>query len=775
MNPIRKAAVFGAGVMGSGIAAHIANAGVPVMLFDIASPTNSDRRAIAAAAIARLTTTEPAPLMHKRNAELITACSVGDDMEQIGQCDWIIEAISEHAEAKKALYRKIDESRRQGSVVSSNTSTIPLRVLIDGLPDGLARDFLITHFFNPPRYQRLLEVVPGPKTNPETINRIENFADLRLGKTPIRCKDTPGFIANRIGIYWLQCAIAQALELGLTVEEADAVLGVPIGGPKTGVFGLLDMVGIDLMPPIIESMATALAKEDPFHATPRDLALINSMISSGHIGRKGKGGFYRLKPSSVEKHKESLDLTTGRYRPSRRAALDSVGKSRRGGLRALLEHPDKGGRYAWWVMSRTLSYAAELVPEIADNILSIDEAMRLGYNWKRGPFQMIDQLGVDWFVRELSKSGMRVPLLLERAKGRQFYCVSNGQLQYLTIRDVYANVVRRDGVLLLEDIKRAKPPVKRGWSASIWDIGDGVLCLEFHSKMNSLNPLSLMMIDKAIRITSAKYRALVIYNEGSNFSVGANIGILLIIMKLRAWFSARVVLRYGQRVLQRLKHARFPVVAAPAGMALGGGCEVLLHSSAVQAAAETYIGLVETGVGLVPGWGGCKELLIRRVTSKESPNGPMPPVIKAFETIGMASVATSAEQAKELLFMRASDGITMNRDRLLADAKARALSMSSNYIPPVSLRISLPGRTAFAALSLALTSLRKGGKATAHDLIVGKELARVVTGGDTDITESLSEDDVLSLERRTFLALAKQPASMARVRHMLATGKPLRN
>jgi 3-hydroxyacyl-CoA dehydrogenase len=370
---------------------------------------------------------------------------------------------------------------------------------------------------------------------------------------------------------------------------------------------------------------------------------------------------------------------------------------------------------------------------------------------------------------------MRVPLLLERARGRRFYRVAGGQLQHLTLQNGYANVARREGVLLLEDIKRAKLPVKRGRSASLWDIGDGVLCLEFHSKMNSLNPLSLMMIDKAIKIVAASYRALVIYNEGSNFSVGANIGILLIIMKLRAWFLARAVLRYGQGVFQRLKYANFPVVAAPAGMALGGGCEVLLHSSAVQAAAETYTGLVETGVGLVPGWGGCKELLLRRVASEQGARGPMPPVTKAFETIGMANVATSAEQAKDLLFLRVGDGVTMNRDRLLADAKARALRMSGNYSSPAPVRISLPGRTAFAALSLALKGMRKGGKATAHDLNVGRELARVVSGGDTDITESLSEDDVLSLERRAFMALAKQAASVARVRHMLKTGKPLRN
>lgn len=775
MNAVGKVAVFGAGVMGSGIAAHVANAKVPVLLFDVASTDGSDRSALATAAIARLKTTEPAPLMHERNAALIAACNIDDDLGHLAQCDWIIEAIVERPDAKRALYHKINAARRPGSVVSSNTSTIPLAVLTEGLPDGFARDFLITHFFNPPRYQRLLEVVPGKQTSAEALNTIETFADLQLGKTPVRCKDTPGFIANRIGIFWLQCAVMQAVELGLTVEEADAVLGAPIGGPKTGVFGLLDLVGIDLMPQILENMVHSLSKEDWFHEIYRDLPLIKGMIAAGYTGRKGKGGFYRLKPDAAEKIKEAMDLTTGDYRASRKPKLESVAKSRRGGLGALLEHKDRGGRYAWQVLSRTLSYAAEILPEIADDIVAVDEAMRLGYNWKRGPFELIDEIGIDRFIAKLRETGMRVPLLLASAEGRSFYRTAGGRLQFLTRKGDYSDVVRRKGVLLLADIKRRARPLKRNPSASLWDIGDGVLCLEFHSKMNSLNPLSLAMISASIRITGANHKALVIYNEGSNFSVGANIGLLLIIMKLRIWFMARAIVHYGQRVFQRLKYAPFPVVAAPSGMALGGGCEVLLHSSAVQAAAETYAGLVETGVGMVPAWGGCKELLLRRVNSKVPPFGPMPPVIKTFETIGLAKVATSAEQAIELLQFHRSDGVTMNRDRLLADAKAKALSLSENYVPAQSQLIPLPGKTAFAALSLALDGLRRTGKATAHDAVVGKQLAGVVSGGQADMIEPLSEDDLLDLETRAFLALAKQPASTARVEHMLKTGKPLRN
>ncbi len=775
MIEIRKVAVFGAGVMGAGIAAQIANAGVPVRLFDIAPGDGRDRRAIATAAIARLLTTDPAPLMHRKNAALIAPHCIDDDMAEIADCDWIVEAIVERPDAKRALYKKIERARKPGSIVSSNTSTIPLATLVQGLPASFARDFLITHFFNPPRYLRLLEIVTGPKTRAAAIAAIEQFADLRLGKTPIRCKDTPGFIANRLGIYWMQCAVARAMDEGLTVEEADAVMGAPIGAPNTGVFGLLDMVGIDLMPHVLASLSATLAKDDAFHAINREPTLIKDMIAKGLTGRKGKGGFYRLNPDKTEKVKEAIDLATGAYRASRKPNLESVAKAKSGGLRALFEHPDKGGRYGWWVMSRLLAYAAELVPEIADDIVSVDAAMRLGYNWKYGPFEMIDRLGVDWFAEHLRADGLPVPALLQVANGRSFYRTEAGRLQYLTVTGDYRDVVRPEGVVLLSDIKRRSAPIARNRSASLWDVGDGVVCLEFHSKMNSLNPLTLMMIDKAIRLIPGRYNGLIIHNEGSNFSVGANIGLLLIAARLRAWFAVGTLVRHGQKVFTRLKYAPFPVVAAPSGMALGGGCEVLLHSSAVQAHAETYVGLVETGVGLVPAWGGCKEMLLRRIAVKKPPFGPMPPVIKTFETIAMANVAKSAAEAKDLMFLREADGITMNRDRLLADAKAKVLALAPSYAPPAEPRFSLPGATAKAALSLALEGFRKLGKATPHDAVVGGHLAEVLSGGGTDMTQSLGEADVLALERGAFLTLARSKASIARVAHMIGTGKPLRN
>lgn len=775
MIEIGKVAVIGAGAMGAAIAAHIANAGVKVRLLDVAATDGSNRNAVAAAALERLLKAEPAPFMQRRDAARITVGNIDDDIGLIADCDWIIEAIIERADIKRALYAKIERARKPQSIVSSNTSTLPLAALIEGSVERFASDFLITHFFNPPRYMRLLEIVAGPRTRTEAVVSIERFADMRLGKTVVRAKDTPGFIANRIGIYWLQCGVVRAFEAGVTVEEADAALGRPIGAPKTGVFGLLDMVGLDLMPHVLANMAAALPDDDPFHAIFQEPPLIRKMIAEGYTGRKGKGGFYRLKPDTPDRAKQALDLASGEYRAAQRPSLGSVSASRKRGLRALLAHPDKGGRYAWWVLSRTLCYAARLAPEIADDVVSVDDAMRLGYNWKHGPFELIDRLGVDWFVRRLRDAGLPVPPLLEMADGRPFYRVQSSRLQHFGFDGSYHDVVRPPGVLLLADIKRRKRPLARNRSASLWDIDDGVVCLEFHSKMNTLNPLTLAMVEKAIRLVPRRHRALVIYNEGENFSVGANIGLLLAAMKLHASFAIRYLSRKGQQVFAKLKYAPFPVVGAPSGLALGGGCEILLHCAAVQAHAETYVGLVETGVGIVPAWGGCKELLLRWIADTTRPGGPMPPVLKTFETIAIASVARSAGEARELRFLRPSDGITMNRDRLLWDAKAKALELTSGYLPPERARFSLPGKTAIAALELAVDGFRRIGKATHHDVLVGKTLATVIGGGDTDITETLCEDDLLALERHALSELSRHPASIARVQHVLKTGRPLRN
>ncbi len=775
---ISKAAVIGAGVMGAGIAAHIANAGIPVVLLDIVAEDGDNRNAIAENALRKLLKADPAPFMDKGNAKLITPGNIEDHLDLLAQCDWIIEAVAENLGIKRALYAKIETARKPGSIVSSNTSTLPLSVLAKGMPKRFLGDFLISHFFNPPRYMRLLELVAGPQTRAGAVDAIRAFADKRLGKGVVMAKDTPGFIANRIGVFWLQCAVVEAMEGGLSVEEADAVMGRPVGIPKTGVFGLLDLIGLDLMPHVLGGMARALPAGDAFHGVFREPELIAKMIADGYTGRKGKGGFYRLNKDGGKRVKEAINLATGEYAAAAKPKLGCVSAAKKGGLRALVTHSDKGGRFAWKVLSRTLSYAADLAPEIAGDIAAVDAAMRLGYNWSFGPFELIDKLGAAWLAEKLKSDGLAVPELLTTAGEETFYRKGAGRLQFLGPEGEYRDVERADGVLLLTDVKARTNPLARNRSASLWDIGDGVVCLEFHSKMNSINPQTLAMIGKAIRtvnIIANGYKAMVIYNEGSNFSVGANIGLLSIAAKWHVWFFVRWLLGSGQNALKAMKFAPFPVVGAPAGMALGGGCEILLHCDAVQAHAETYAGLVETGVGVVPAWGGCKEMLLRWTADRQRPGGPMPPVIKVFETIGMAAVAKSAAEAEDLLYLRPGDAITMNRDRLLADAKAKALELAQDYRPPAEAEIFLPGGTARAAMNMVVDGLGKTGKATPHDQVVAKALAGVLSGGNTDITEPLREDDLLALERRAFMKLARHPASIARVKHMLKTGKPLRN
>lgn len=775
MNAIEKVCVVGAGVMGAGIAAHAANAGVEVLLLDIVPDGADNRNIIAEEAVGKLLKANPAALTHKRNARRITPGNIEDHLEQAGQCDWIIEAVIERADIKRDLYGKLDAVRKPGSVVSSNTSTIPLDKLTEGLAESFAEDFCITHFFNPPRYMRLLEMVRGPKTRDQAFDAIAHFADHRLGKSVVACKDRPGFIANRLGVFWIYCAVVEALDQGLGVEEADAVIGRPCGIPKTGVFGLMDLVGLDLMPHVVDSLLGLLPADDPFVKIRRDLPLIETMIADGYTGRKGKGGFYRLNRDGGGKVKEAIDLATGAYRPAVKSRLES-GRVKVKNLRDLVTHEDKGGRYAWRVLAQTLSYAAMLVPEAADDIAAVDEAMRLGYNWKFGPFELIDKLGTAWFADKLEADGLPVPALLKQAAGRPFYRTEEGRLQYLDVSGDYTDLTRPDGVLMLADVKRASQPILKNASAALWDIGDGVVCLEFTSKMNSLDPEIMTLIGKSIREVKKNHKAMVIYNEGSHFSVGANLGLAVFAANIAAWAEIESMVETGQDTYKALKYAPFPVVSAPSGMAVGGGCEILLHSDTVQAHMETYTGLVEVGVGLVPAWGGCKEMLARWSANPKHPAGPMPGPAKAFELISTAAVAKSAEEAKANLILRPDDGITMNRDRLLADAKARALSLAEDYAPPEPALFRLPGESARVAFSMAVDGFVRNGKATAHDRVVALAVARILSGGeDGDPTVEQTEDDILELEREGFMAMIRHPDSLDRVEHMLLNGKPLRN
>lgn len=774
---IQKVVVIGSGVMGSQIAAHIANAGVPVLLLDIVPKEGDDRNALAKAALERLLKTEPAPFMHPQNAKLIALGNVEDDFEKLKDADWIVEAVVENPKIKSDIYRRIDAVRKPGTIVSSNTSTIPLKVLLEGQSAAFAEDFFITHFFNPVRYMRLLELITGPQTRADSIALIRDFCDRKMGKGVVVCKDTPGFIANRLGTFFMQTAINATLDLGLTVEEADATAGRPMGVPKTGVFGLVDLIGLDLMPLIAKSLLATLPADDGYRAIFRDPPLFQKMIADGYTGRKGKGGFYRIAKTAAGKTKESINLQTGDYAPSVSAklpTLEAAGKN----LRALCEAPDKIGQFAWRVLSQTLAYAAALVPQIADDIVSVDAAMRLGYNWKFGPFELIDQLGAGWLATRLAGEGKTVPPLLSAAADRSFYRVADGHLEYLTTQGGYAPLQRPEGVLLLADIKRASKPVAKCGSASLWDIGDGALCLEFHSKMNTIDPEILGLINKAVEIVAGSggcWRGLVIYNEAEHFSVGANIGLAMVALNTAMYSAMEDFVKQGQAAYHILRFAPFPTVAAPAGLTLGGGCEITLHSTAVQAHAETYMGLVEVSVGLLPCWGGCAQMLGRTFTAKKTAGGPIPPISQVFETISLAKLSKSAADAVALNLMRPTDGITMNRDRLLFDAKQRMLELAKDYKPPEPWLINLPGATGLAALNLAIESFRQIGKATPHDATVSKAVAAVLCGGEGDVLDPIAETQILELEHREFVKLVRTPETAARIEHMLETGKPLRN
>ncbi|HEY8160508.1 MAG TPA: 3-hydroxyacyl-CoA dehydrogenase NAD-binding domain-containing protein [Methylobacter sp.] len=769
---IKKVAVIGAGVMGASIAAHIANAGIPVYLLDIVPKDAKNRNSIAEAAIAKLLKAEPAAFMHKNNARLVAPGNVEDHLEWLKDADWVLEAVLEDLGVKQSLYQKLEQVCRPDTLISSNTSTLPLKLLTRNMQDSFKQRFMITHFFNPPRYMRLLELVSGDKTRPELVDAVSRFADTHLGKDSVICKDTPGFIGNRIGIYWLQCGLLEAIKLGLTVEQADAVMSAPFGIPKTGIFGLLDLVGLDLIPHILDGMKMALPKDDAFHQVNTLPPLIQRMIADGYIGRKGKGGFYRLNESSGKRVKESINLQTGDYHPSEKFALPDLPKTQ-DELRVFLASDNIINRFAWQVLSNTLVYSASLIPEISDDIVSVDTAMRLGYNWKYGPFELLERVGVGWFVGRLHAESRAVPLVL--GERQSLYKIDSGKRLYLDLTGNYQPVRRTDGVLLLSDIKLQAPALLENPSASLWDIGDGVACLEFHSKMNTLDMDSLAMVRQSLEKVKTGFSALVIHNDADNFSAGANLTLLMQAIHNQDWPAVERLIKLGQQTYQAVKYAPFPVVGAPSGLALGGGCEVLLHCDAIQAHAELYIGLVEVGVGLVPGWGGCKEYLRRWLEFARRPGGPMPAIAQAFETIGMAKVSKSAAEAKEMLFLSTTDGITMNKDRLLADAKAKALSLAKDYTPPKPAEYRLPGASAKAAMEVAVGNLKLAGKITDYDLEISQQLADVLSGGQCDITGTLTEDDLLNLELSAFLHLVRQPGTLARLDHLLKTGKPLRN
>ncbi|MCK5354273.1 MAG: 3-hydroxyacyl-CoA dehydrogenase [Methyloprofundus sp.] len=768
---INTVAVIGAGVMGSGIAAHIANAGIAVYLLDIVPKDASERNVIAASALAKMLKAHPSPFMHPNNARLITVGNIEDDLHTLAEVDWVIEAVIENPGIKQALYKKLENICGSDTLISSNTSTLPLSILTAERTDSFKRRFMITHFFNPPRYMRLLELVVPPELDQKLFNALRRFADINLGKGCVLCKDTPGFIANRIGTLWMQTAVREAIALHLSVEQCDAALSL-FGIPKTGVFGLLDLIGLDLMPHVLNNFKQALHPSDPLYVIAEVPQLLQTMMAAGYTGRKGKGGFYRLQPDSKAKIKQAIDLQQGEYRLSERFKVEGV-THKPADLRAFLDKEDALSQYVWRVWSATLTYAADLIPEIADDIDALDSAMRLGYNWRYGPLELLDRLGIEWFTEKLAQEQRPIPQILTNQDS--LYRTEAGIAQYRDAALNYFPIHRAEGVLLLSDIKLQSQPLIENAAASLWDIGDGIACLEFHSKMNTQSPDSMSVIQQSIAKISAEYKVLVIYNEGEHFSAGANLNMLTPAILGQDWNSVKTIVQLGQNTFRALKYAPFPVIGAPSGLALGGGCEILLHCDAIQAHAELYMGLVEVGVGLVPAWGGCKELLSRNLQNPKRPGGSMPPIAHTFEAIGLAKVSSSAQEAKQLLLLAKTDGISMNKSRLLADAKARVLSMVTDYQLPEPPVYALPGKSAQSALDIAIDTLHKAGKASDYDVEIAHQLAGVLSGGDTDITDPLTEQAMLDLELEAFLTLVQQPGTLARLEHLLKTGKPLRN
>ena len=767
---IRRAAVIGAGTMGSGIAGHLANAGVEVVLLDVAGAA-PDRDSVARGALERMRSQVPPPFMHPDHAARITTGNIEDHLHRVGDCDWIVEAIVERIDVKRGLYDALESIRRPGSIVSSNTSTLPLALLTERMSPAMRRDFLITHFFNPVRFMRLLELVRGPDTRPEVVEALAEFCDRELGKGVVHCRDTPGFLANRVGVHALQAGLVEAVAQGVTVEEADSVMGRPMGIPKTGLFGLYDLIGLDLMLDVAASLAMALPPDDPFQRVAGGIPMVRTLVSAGRTGNKGAGGFYRGGPGA----REVVDLQSGEYRPVERAATDAARSGERDGLRALVEHRSAAGRFARRVLARSLGYAASLVPDVSDEVVSIDEAMKLGYGWSRGPFEMIDSLGAGWFRDLLAAEDLPVPPVLDALGDSSFYRVDGGRAVHFVMGSGHRPLAHAPGVVRVADFRAIASPMISNHAASLWDIGDGVACLEFHTKANALGPESMALMRRALDKVAERHTALVIHSDAPHFSVGFNLEFVRACIAERGWQRLDDALVEFQHTCRAARDAPFPVVSAAGGMALGGGFEVLLGSDLVQAHANIVVGLVEPIVGLVPSGGGCKEMLWRWTRDAPDEAARTAGALHVFELVGMSRTATSPELARPSRLLGPKDRTTMNRDRLLADAKASALELAGAYESPAPPEIIAPGVPAYDAMCAMLDEMAGKGIALPHDVVVSRCLARVLAGGDASAGESVGEEELFALEREAFLTLARTTATAARIAHMLDRGHPLRN
>jgi len=792
--------------MGARIAAHLANAGIPCFLLDIVPPEpNSEekrkgltleslavRNRIVLAGLEAAKKSRPAAFFTPETARLITPGNFDDNLIWCSQVDWIIEAVAEHLEIKRSLFTRVEAVRKPGAIVTSNTSGLPIHLIAEGRSEDFQQHWAGTHFFNPPRYMKLVELVPGPKTRPEVLDLLTEICDLRLGKGVVVAKDTPNFIANRIGTFSMLNVLRQMQALDMTIEEVDACTGPAIGQPKSATFRTGDLVGLDILAHVVRNIYEN-ATSDESREMYRLPAFVEEMLKRGWLGDKSGSGFYKRVKKGGESEILTLDWKTLEYRPRQKAKFASIeaGKAiedTRERLRALVgpavegKGGDKANRFLWACLSESSLYAARRVPEIADRIVDVDSALRWGFAWELGPFEVWDAIGVEKLAHALERDGKQLPPLVRQVLSspkKSFYEYEKGNTRYFDLAASALKPVEEPaGIIVLKSLKDRTPVVQENAGASLIDLGDGVVCCEFHSKMNAIGGDLVAMIQAGINRLGSEFDAMVIANQAPNFSVGANLMLVLIAAQEGEWDDIHMAVRQFQRCNMAIKYAPCPVVAAPQGMALGGGCEISLHSSRIHAAAEAYIGLVETGVGLIPGGGGTKEMLIR---ANEHAAGAedldlfhaLKPV---FQNIAMAKVSTSGEEARSLGFLRPADRIAMNRDRQVADAKETALALvRAGYHPPAPPEIRVLGEEFLAAAKLAIHSLVRGEFATEYDGVVGRKLAGILAGGSITAPQTVSEQYVLDLEREAFVSLCGERKTQERIAHTLKTGKPLRN
>jgi len=759
---IRSVAVLGAGTMGAQIAAHFANAGVPVLLLDVTAEAARD-------GLARARALKPDPFFTPDRAALIRTGSFDNDLQGTSSCDWILEAIVERLDVKQALFARVEQYRAPHAIVSSNTSGIPISALADERSQAFRAHLLGTHFFNPPRYLRLVEVIATPETDPAIVATVAEFADHRLGKGIVAARDTPNFIANRIGLYGVMQILRAWTTGAYTIEEIDAMTGPAIGRPKSATFRTMDLAGIDILAHVVGNLAATLEREDD-KAVFNLPQIVTDLVARGWVGAKAGQGFYK-KDASGEIL--SLDPGTMTYRaatPTRLPSLDAAKSIEDPGLRirALFNGKDKVGEFLRGTLGPTLVYAARVAPEVAHSLDDVDRAMQWGFGWELGPFETWDAIGIEHVI-EASGAAAPSPLVAE--------ALARGGFRTKPADRSYARVpASGPGLQLLRAAKDRSAVVKKNAGASLIDLGDGVLGVEFHSKMNAIGGDTIQMLQAGVKEATANFRALVVGNDAPNFSAGANLMLLLLEAQEGNWDEIDLMVRAFQGATMALKYAAVPVVVAPAGLTLGGGCEVALHGDRVQAAAETYMGLVEVGVGLIPAGGGTKEMLARAMEMAAGGADALPHVQRVFETIGFGKVSTSGLDAVRIGYLRSVDGITMNRERLISDAKAIAMARAKEFVPARP-RPSIPvgGDTVHAALKLGVHLAWRAGRLTDHDVRIGRALARILAGGDRPHAGTATEQQLLDLEREAFLGLCGERATQERIAHTLKTGKTLRN